>query len=228
MEGDVFVAVPISILIADDHPLTRSGLAEWIKRNPRYALVAEVEDGRAALEGTERLRPDIALLDIQMPELDGIAVVRKIRERGLPTRAIMLTSFRAQPYVMASLMAGAAGFVLKTTAVREMDIAVAQVMEGRLYLDSQLGDILKDRDLAPEPLTGREREVLLLASRGFSIRDTASRLSITERTVQAHLTSIYAKFSCRSKSEALLVALKFGLISVEELLEDTSLEAHGG
>ncbi|MDR3265375.1 MAG: response regulator transcription factor [Synergistaceae bacterium] len=220
------MTAPTRILIADDHPLTRSGLAEWIKRNPRYELVAEVENGRDAWEALERLKPDVALLDIQMPELDGIAVVRKMKEQGLPTRAIMLTSFSAQPYVMASLLAGAAGFVLKTTAIREVEVAVAQVMQGRLYLDSQLGDILKDRELAPEPLTAREREVLLLASRGFSIRDTASRLSITERTVQAHLTSIYSKFNCRSKSEALLVALKFGLLSLEELLEDTSLEAH--
>lgn len=217
---------PISIIIADDHPLTRSGLVEWVKRNPRYLLVAEVENGREAWEAIERHTPDIALLDIQMPELDGIAVAQKMKDHGLPTRAIMLTSFRAQPYVMASLMAGASGFVLKTTAIRELEVAVAQVMQGRLYLDSQLGDIMKDRDLAPESLTAREREVLLLASRGFSIKDTATRLSITERTVQAHLTSIYAKFNCRSKSEALLVALRFGLLSLEELLEDTSLEAH--
>ncbi|MDR1730473.1 MAG: response regulator transcription factor [Synergistaceae bacterium] len=216
----------ISILIADDHPLTRSGLAEWIRNNPGYELVAEVENGQEAWEATERLRPDIVLLDIQMPDMDGIAVVQKIRSQGLPTRAIMLTSFSAQPYVMASLMAGALGFVLKTTAVRELDVAVTQVMQGRLYLDSQLGDVLKDRDAVPEPLTAREREVLLLASRGFSIKDSAVRLGITERTVQAHLTSIYSKFNCRSKSEALLVALKFGLITLEELLADTSLEAH--
>ena len=215
----------ITVVIADDHPLTRSGLTEWVKRNPNYEMIAEVENGREAWEVIERRVPDIALLDIQMPELDGIAVVQKIKERGLPTRAIMLTSFRAQPYVMASLMAGASGFVLKTTAIRELEIAVAQVMQGRLYLDSQLGDVLKDRELVPEPLTAREREVLLLASRGFSIKDTASKLSITERTVQAHLTSIYAKFNCRSKSEALLVALKFGLMSLEELLQDTSMES---
>jgi DNA-binding NarL/FixJ family response regulator len=217
--------VPVTLIVADDHPLTRSGLAEWVRRNPHYALLAEVEDGLAAWEAIERLKPDVALLDIQMGGLDGIAVVRKIKESGLPTRAIMLTAFKAQPYVMASLMAGAGGFVLKTTAIRELENAVAQVMRGGLYLDSQLGDVLKDHDLAPEPLTPREREVLLLASRGFSIKDSAARLSITERTVQAHLTSIYAKFNCRSKSEALLVALKFGLLSLEELLENTSLEA---
>jgi DNA-binding NarL/FixJ family response regulator len=218
------INAPVTLIVADDHPLTRSGLVEWVRRNPRYALLAEVEDGLAAWEAVERLRPNIALLDIQMEGLDGIAVVRKIKESGLPTRAIMLTAFKAQPYVMASLLAGAGGFVLKTTAIRELENAVAQVMRGGLYLDSQLGDILKDRDLAPEPLTPREREVLLLASRGFSIKDSAGRLSITERTVQAHLTSIYAKFNCRSKSEALLVALKFGLLSLEELLENTSLE----
>lgn len=216
--------MPISMVIADDHPLTRSGLVEWVRRDPRYELMAEVEDGIEAWEAIERLKPDIALLDIQMPELDGIGVVQKIKERGLKTRAIMLTSFKAQPYVMASLMAGACGFVLKTTAIRELEVAVTQVMQGQLYLDSQVGDILKDRDLAPEALTNREHEVLLLASRGFSIKDTASKLAITERTVQAHLTSIYAKFNCRSKSEALLVALKFGLISLEELLKETSLE----
>lgn len=215
----------ITVVIADDHPLTRSGLAEWVKRNPRYELVAEVENGLEAWEVIERRVPDVALLDIQMPELDGIAVVQKMKERRLPTHAIMLTSFKAQPYVMASLMAGASGFVLKTTAIRELEVAISLVMQGRLYLDSQLGDIMKDRELAPEPLTAREREVLLLASRGFSIKDTALKLSITERTVQAHLTSIYAKFNCRSKSEALLVALKFGLLTLEELLRDTSLES---
>ena len=217
--------MPISIVIADDHPLTRSGLVEWVKHNTRYEMLAEVEDGLAAWEAIERLKPDVALLDIQMPGLDGIAVVKKMKERGLKTRAIMLTSFKAQPYVMASLMAGAGGFILKTSAVRELDNAVSQVMGGQLYLDSQVGDILKDREQAPEPLTAREREVLLLASRGFSIKDSASKLFITERTVQAHLTSIYTKFNCRSKSEALLVALKFGLLSLEELLQDTSLDA---
>ncbi|GHS88442.1 DNA-binding response regulator [Synergistales bacterium] len=217
---------PITMIVADDHPLTRTGLAEWVRRNPNYELLAEVEDGPSAMEAIEKFNPDVALLDIQMPILDGIAVVRKIKSSSAPrkTRAIMLTSFKAQPYVMASLMAGASGFILKTSAVRELENAVTQVMRGSLYLDSQLGDVLKDASFAPVALTGREREVLLLSSRGFSIKDSATKLSITERTIQAHLTSIYTKFGCRSKGEALLVALKFGIISLEELLEETSLE----
>lgn len=214
----------ISILIADDHPLTRSGLAEWIKRNGNFTLTAEVEDGTAAWRAIREKKPDIALLDIQMPGETGIAVAQRIKESGLPTKAIMLTSFNAQPYVMASLMAGATGFVLKTTAVRELEIAVNQVMSGGFYLDSQVAGILSDKDSAPEALSAREREVLLITSRGFSIKEISSKLCITERTVQAHLTSIYAKFGCRSKGEALLVALKSGILTVDELLEETSLD----
>ena len=213
-----------SILIADDHPLTRSGLAEWIKRNENFTLTAEVEDGVEAWRVIQEKKPDIALLDIQMPGETGIAVAQRIKESGLPTRAIMLTSFNAQPYVMASLMAGAMGFVLKTTAVRELEIAVGQVMNGGFYLDSRVAGILSDKESVPEALSAREREVLLITSRGFSIKEIAAKLCVTERTVQAHLTSVYAKFGCRSKGEALLVALKYGIITVDELLEETSLD----
>ena len=216
----------VSILIADDHPLTRSGLAEWIKRNENFTLAGEVEDGDSAWRVIESERPDIALLDIQMPRESGISVAQKIKDNRLPTRAIMLTSFNAQPYVMASLRAGAMGFVLKTTAVRELEIAVRQVMNGGFYLDSRVAGILTDRETVPESLSGREREVLLATSRGFSIKEIASMLCITERTVQAHLTSVYAKFGCRGKSEALLVALKYGIITLDELLEGTSLDEY--
>lgn len=216
-----------SILIADDHPLTRSGLAEWIKRNENFTLTDEVEDGASAWRSIQEKRPDIALLDIQMPVETGIAVAQRIKDSGLPTRAIMLTSFNAQPYVMASLRAGAMGFVLKTTAVRELEIAVNEVMNGGFYLDSRVASILSDRESEPEALSAREREVLLVTSRGFSIKEIASRLCITERTVQAHLTSVYAKFGCRSKGEALLVALRHGILTVDELLEETSLDEAG-
>ncbi|MDR3321768.1 MAG: response regulator transcription factor [Synergistaceae bacterium] len=217
----------ISIVIADDHPLTRSGLAEWIKKNANFTLSAEVEDGKAAWAVIEAERPDIALLDIQMPGESGIAVAQRIKDLGLVTRPIMLTSFNAQPYVMASLRAGAMGFVLKTTAVRELEVAIKQVMNGGFYLDSQVAGILgelSERGSLPEPLSVREREVLLITSKGFSIKEIASKLCITERTVQAHLTSVYSKFGCRGKGEALLVALKHGLITVDELLKGTSLD----
>ncbi|MDR3254026.1 MAG: response regulator transcription factor [Synergistaceae bacterium] len=214
----------ISIVIADDHPLTRSGLAEWIKKNANFTLAAEVEDGISAWAVIEAQRPDIALLDIQMPGENGIAVAQRIKDLGFATRPIMLTSFNAQPYVMASLRAGAMGFVLKTTAVRELEVAIKQVMSGGFYLDSQVAGILGDRGVVPESLSVREREVLLVTSKGFSIKEIAAKLCITERTVQAHLTSVYSKFGCRGKGEALLVALKHGIITIDELLEGTSLD----
>lgn len=214
----------VSIVIADDHPLTRSGLAEWIKRNEGFELTAEVEDGVEAWRVIEEKRPDIALLDIQMPRESGIEVAKKIKESGLATRSIMLTSFNAQPYVMASLMAGAKGFVLKTTAIRELESAIKQVMAGGFYLDSKVAGVLSQESPVSEPLSAREREVLLITSKGFSIKEIAGKLCITERTVQAHLTSVYSKFGCRGKGEALLVALKYGIITLEELLEGTSLD----
>ncbi|MDR3279079.1 MAG: response regulator transcription factor [Synergistaceae bacterium] len=217
----------IRIVIADDHPLTRSGLAEWIKRNENFTLTSQVEDGETAWKIIQQERPDIALLDIQMPRESGIAVAQRIKDSGIPTRAIMLTSFNAQPYVMASLRAGAMGFVLKTTAIRELEVAIKQVMSGGFYLDSRVAGILSDKSALPEPLSVREREVLLVTSRGFSIKEIAVMLCITERTVQAHLTSVYAKFGCRGKSEALLVALKYGIMTLDELLEDTSLDDGG-
>lgn len=218
----------INILIADDHPLTRSGLAEWIKKNDNYELVAEVEDGEKAWDIISSSPPDIALLDIQMPEENGIAVAEKIKKNNLPTKSIMLTSFNAQPYVMASLRAGAKGFVLKTTAIRELDIAIRQVMSGGFYLDSRVAGLIGEKDSLPEPLSTREREVLLITSKGFSIKEIAARLCITERTVQAHLTSVYSKFGCRGKGEALLVALKYGIITLDELLDGTSLDESEG
>jgi DNA-binding NarL/FixJ family response regulator len=214
----------ISIVIADDHPLTRSGLAEWIKRNSNFTLTAEVEDGASAWAAIREGRPDIALLDIQMPGESGIMVAQKIKDAQLSTKPIMLTSFNAQPYVMASLRAGAMGFVLKTTAVRELEIAIKQVMNGGFYLDSHVAGALGEMSSAPETLSAREREVLLITSKGFSIKEIASKLCITERTVQAHLTSVYSKFGCRGKGEALLVALKHGIITVDELLDGTSLD----
>ncbi len=220
--------MPTSILIADDHPLTRSGLAEWIKKNPNFELTAEVENGKEAWDAIREKKPDIALLDIQMPGETGISVAEKIKKGNLPTKAIMLTSFNAQPYVMASLRAGAKGFVLKTTAIRELEIAIKQVMSGGFYLDSRVAGLIGDSDSLPEPLSAREREVLLVTSRGFSIKEIAARLCITERTVQAHLTSVYSKFGCRGKGEALLVALKYGIITLEELLEETSLDESDG
>ena len=210
----------VRILLADDHPLTRSGIAEFVRREESFELVAEAEDGAVAWEKIRELRPDVALLDIRMPIYDGVTVAQKVKNDGMNTAIIMLTSYDAQQYVIASLRAGARGFVLKTVSPKELTIAINTVAKGGLYLDPEVASVMGEQDFIPEQLSVREREVLLLAAKGLSSKEVAKQLFISERTVQTHLASIYDKLGSRNKTEALLLALKYGVVTLEELLED--------
>ena len=210
----------VRILLADDHPLTRSGIGEFVRREPSFELVAEAEDGTRAWELLQELRPDVALLDIRMPGLDGVTVAQKVKNEGLNTAIVMLTSYDAQQYVIASLRAGARGFVLKTVSPKELTTAINTVAKGGLYLDPEVASVMGEQDFIPEQLSVREREVLLLAAKGLSSKEVAKQLFISERTVQTHLASIYDKLGSRNKTEALLLALKYGVVTREELLED--------
>ena len=210
----------VKILLADDHPLTRSGIAEFVKREPTFELVAEAEDGISAWEQIATIKPDVALLDIRMPGLDGVSVAQKVKNEGLNTAIVMLTSYDAQQYVIASLRAGARGFVLKTVSPKELTTAINTVAKGGLYLDPEVASVMGEQDFIPEQLSVREREVLLLAAKGLSSKEVAKQLFISERTVQTHLASIYDKLGSRNKTEALLLALKYGVVTLEELLED--------
>ena len=210
----------VRILLADDHPLTRSGIAEFVRREETFELVAEAEDGFDAWEKIKELRPDVALLDIRMPGYDGVAVAQKVKNEGMNTAIVMLTSYDAQQYVIASLRAGASGFVLKTVSPKELTTAINTVAKGGLYLDPEVASVMGAQDFIPEQLSVREREVLLLAAKGLSSKEVAKQLFISERTVQTHLASIYDKLGSRNKTEALLLALKYGVVTLEELLED--------
>ena len=210
----------VRILLADDHPLTRSGIGEFVRREPSFELVADAEDGIKAWQLIQELRPDVALLDIRMPGLDGVAVAQKVKNEGLSTAILMLTSYDAQQYVIASLRAGARGFVLKTVSPKELTSAINTVAKGGLYLDPEDASVMGEQDFIPEQLSVREREVLLLAAKGLSSKEVAKKLFISERTVQTHLASIYDKLGSRNKTEALLLALKYGVVTLEELLED--------
>ena len=212
--------MPIKIVLADDHPLTRAGIAEFLRRESTLELLGEAEDGLRAWQLIQDLKPDVALLDIRMPGLDGVSVAQKVKEAGLSTATIMLTSYDAQQYVMASLRAGARGFVLKTVSPKELTGAIATVARGGLYLDPEVASVMGEREFDPEQLSAREREVLVLAAKGLSSKEVAGKLFISERTVQTHLASIYDKLGSKNKTEALLLALKYGVVTLEELLED--------
>lgn len=209
----------ISIILADDHPLTREGIRAYLSKEPEFTLIGEYADGNAAWEGVQKLRPQIALLDIRMPGIDGISIARKIKEAKLRTAALMLTSYDANQYVLAALRAGARGYLLKTATPEEISHAIKIAANGGFYLDSGVSnDALDDDTSAPEQLSAREREVLLLAARGKSGKDIAADLCISERTVQTHLAAIYDKIGAKNKTEAMLLSIKYGIVTLEELL----------
>ncbi|NLV81531.1 MAG: response regulator transcription factor, partial [Synergistaceae bacterium] len=147
------------------------------------------------------------------------ALARKIKETGIPTSSLMLTSYDAQQYVMASLRAGARGYVLKTASMETLSKAIRIVARGGFYLDSEVASAVEEEgDFVPEPVSVREREVLLLAARGLSGKEIATQLFISERTVQTHLASIYDKLGAKNKTEAMLLSLKYGIVTLEELI----------
>lgn len=209
----------IRVFLADDHPLTRAGLRDYIAKEKDLELVGEAGDGLEAWRVIEKERPDVALLDIRMPGENGVSLARRIKASSLPVRPVMLTSFDAQQYVMASLRAGARGYVLKTVTPEELARAIRVVARGGLYLDGEVARSMEDGEAAYEALSAREREVLLHAARGLSSKEIAGVLIISERTVQTHLASIYDKLGARNKTEAMLLALKYGIVALEELIE---------
>ena len=210
----------ISLILADDHPLTREGMKGYLAKEPDFEIKGEYADGEAAWAGIQEVKPQVALLDIRMPKIDGVALARKIKDAGLPVASLMLTSYDAQQYVMASLRAGARGYVLKTASMETLSKAIRIVARGGFYLDNEVANAVEEEgEFTPEPVSTREREVLLLAARGLSGKEIATQLFISERTVQTHLASIYDKLGAKNKTEAMLLSLKYGIVTLEELLD---------
>ncbi len=205
----------LRILLADDHPLTRSGLAAWLEAEEGVELVGQAADGESAWTMLLETQPDLALLDIEMPNVSGIEIAERIMKRKLPTNVLMLTAYSAQQYVMASVRAGAKGFILKSAPFDQLRQAIADTSRGIFYLDPSVSLV---SDEAPaEELSEREKEVLILTAQGLPSSETARLLSITKRTVAAHLTSIYAKLGAKNKTEAILLALKRGVVLLDQL-----------
>ncbi|OUO94331.1 response regulator transcription factor [Cloacibacillus sp. An23] len=210
----------ITIILADDHPLTREGMKGYLSKEPDFEVVGEYADGESTWAGIKALRPQVALLDIRMPGLDGITIARMARDADIPTAALMLTSYDANQYVLAALRAGARGYLLKTATMDTLSKAIRIAARGGFYLDSEVASAVEGGDnFVPEPVSVREREVLLLAARGLSGKEIAAKLFISERTVQTHLASIYDKLGAKNKTEAMLLAIKYGIVTIEELID---------
>ena len=215
----------IRIVVADDQELVRAGFAAVLRTQPDLEVVGEAADGREAVDEVRRHRPDVVLMDVRMPRVDGIAATRQICERpGTATRVLILTTFDLDEYVLAALRAGASGFLLKDAPRESLYAAVRTVASGdALLAPSVTRRLIQQLVRVTDPPTGllrrldtmteREREVLVLIARGLSNRDIASALHLGEPTVRTHIGRIYTKAAVRDRAQAVVFAYESGLVA---------------
>jgi DNA-binding NarL/FixJ family response regulator len=213
------------IVIADDHDLTRMGLRSLVSDERGLELVGEARDGREALELCRRLQPDMAILDVRMPEMDGLTTTRLIK-REMPRTAVLLVSLHATPeYIIEAMEAGASGYMLKEAPFSELAAAIRQVLRGESMLTEALAARMLRRlgkhaeanqPLLADPLTPRELEVLRLVAQGKTNREIAARLMIAPGTVKLHVEHIISKLDVSDRTQAAVRAIQFGLLRGEE------------
>jgi DNA-binding NarL/FixJ family response regulator len=208
----------IRILVADDHPMLREGLVAVLGTQPDFEVVGEAADGSEAVRLAETLRPDVILLDLEMPGVDGVAALEELRDAGSTSRAIVFTAYDTDQRILGALRAGARGYLLKGASRTEIFDALRTVHAGGSLLEpgvtTRLLDQLRENSELREPLTPRELEVLVLISEGLHNSEIAGRLFVTERTVKFHVSSILAKLGADNRTEAVAVAARRGLIQM--------------
>jgi DNA-binding NarL/FixJ family response regulator len=201
--------VTIRVLVADDHAVVRSGLGQLLATAPDLELAAEAGDGEEAVAAAEEARPDVILMDISMPVLDGVEATRRIVARDPDARVVMLTSFADNRKILDALEAGASGYLLKHAGPDELLGAIRAAAAGEAPLDPKAARALLDSRRAPSAdrtLSAREQEVLRLVAQGLANKQIARRLAISERTVKAHLTNIFARLGVTDRTQAALWA----------------------
>ncbi len=214
--------VPIRVVLADDHAMVRKGIKDFLEEDAGIRVVAEAADGVEAVAVIGREQPEIAVLDIQMPRLNGLDAARRIRKEFPKVRVLMLTAYEDEPYILAAIQAGVSGYLLKTASSEELVHAVHAVAEGETALSPSVARKLVERasggvhtEPAVEPLTEREIQVLRLAAKGMGNRQIATELAISDRTVQGHLGNIYEKLHVSTRTEAVLFAVRAKWIALE-------------
>ncbi len=211
-------------MLADDHPIVREGLRGLLETEPGFRVIGEAADGREALELVEQLKPDVLIIDIVMPGLNGLEVAWQVSQRLPETRIIVLSMYADEVYVLRALRNGASGYVLKDSSTADLVQAVRNVIAGQRYLSPPLSEraieayVEKAKDIPDlhTVLTGREREVLHLAAEGLNNTEIAERLSISPRTVATHRTNIMRKLGLQTQTDLIRYALRVGIISMEE------------
>ncbi len=212
----------VRVLVVDDQALVRTGFRMILEAEPGVEVVGEAADGLEAVAAVQRLRPDVVLMDVRMPNLDGIAATRRILEAGLGARVLMLTTFDLDEYVYEALRAGASGFLLKDVPPERLIAGIRAVAQGESLLASSVTRRLIEAYVHRQPsralprgyeeLTAREREVLALMARGMANAEIAGALVVSETTVKTHVARVLDKLELRDRVQAVVFAYEHGLV----------------
>jgi DNA-binding NarL/FixJ family response regulator len=207
----------IRLVVVDDHPVVRQGLTAMLRWEAELELVGEAADGNEAVRVILEQRPDVVLLDLRLPGLSGVEVMRQVRPQAPEVRFLILTTYDTESYIAPALAAGARGYLLKDATLDELMQGLRSVVQGRPALEPGVAARLLDRMVDGDvgDLSERELEVLRLLAAGASNKAVAQRLILSENTVKAHVSHIFTKLGVQSRTEAVTVALQRGLVSLE-------------
>jgi two-component system, NarL family, response regulator NreC len=211
----------IRVIVADDHTILREGVIALLAADPAVSVVAETSDGLSTLEKVVELQPDVLVVDISLPRMNGIEVVRRIKRDGLRTRALVLTMHEEEEYVVHAVHAGASGFLLKDSASRDLLAAVRDLGAGRKHFGTHAAQVLAQQMSRPavpvddpyRDLSSREREVFHLIIEGLTTKEAARRLDISVRTAENHRNHVLSKLDVRNTAELIRYAARYRLLS---------------
>ena len=201
----------ITILVADDHPVVRHGIASMISYTQNLRIVAEAPNGQEALSLYRKCKPDVALIDLSLPDMTGIEVISKIRSEHPSAKCIILSVYDGSEDIFQALQAGALSYLLKDTKPEEMVRAIHRVNSGERYIPTHVGDRLAER-VADDILSERELQVLQMMARGMSNREIGDQIHLSEATVKSHAANIFDKLMVSSRTQAILEAMRRGMI----------------
>jgi len=206
---------PIRLLVVDDHPVVRDGLCSMFDRDPEFDVLGEAGDGAEAVRLAQELRPDVILMDLRMPGMDGVTAITELAAKGVAARVLVLTTYDTDSHVLPAIEAGATGYLLKDAPRADLLRAVRAAAHGEAVLSPAVTARLMSRVRSPAagPLSQRELEVLELVAAGTTNREAAARLFITEATVKTHLLNIYAKLGVSDRAAAVAEAFNRGLLT---------------
>jgi DNA-binding NarL/FixJ family response regulator len=216
--GKDMMAETISILIVDDHPVVRDGLKGMLGGQPDLQVVGEAANGQEAIDLAAQLHPQVILMDLRMPVLDGVAAITRLRQQGSPCHILVLTTYDSDADILKAIEAGATGYILKDAPREELYRAIHATAQGQSYLSPSVATRLMGQLRAPAeaPLSERELEVLKFVAHGATNKEIAHRLRISETTVKSHLLHIFSKLGVNDRTQAVTLALQKGIISLNE------------